>query len=398
MQQRDNGDVLLSATDLVNFLGCLHSTFLDLKSFAVLLKPDDPSDGDELLRRKGQEHEANYLGQLISTGNDVAIIPPDSPIADRARLTSVAMNERRDVIYQAALLGDKWVGYADFLIKSPAPSTLGRHSYEPLDTKLARNCQVKHIIQLGLYSRLLASRQGKTPERSHVVLGDQRKESFLVSDFDSYVRHAMRRLEEFVASPPSDSYPEPCSHCSLCRWSSRCNEQWQNDNHLSLVANIQRTQTVKLERAGVATVSQLALLTDGASVPDLNPTVLQRLRAQASLQEHKRLTGDNKFELLDPEPNRGFSRLPKTDAGDLFFDMEGDPLYPQGLEYLFGVCFMRQGSLTFQSFWAHDHEEECSTFTQFMAFLQEHLAAYPSAYIYHYNHYETTALKRLACR
>ncbi len=33
-----------------------------------------------------------------------------------------------------------------------------------------------------------------------------------------------------------------------------------------------------------------------------------------------------------------------------------------------------------------------------MAFLSSHLAAHPGAYIYHYNHYETTALKRLACR
>lgn len=33
-----------------------------------------------------------------------------------------------------------------------------------------------------------------------------------------------------------------------------------------------------------------------------------------------------------------------------------------------------------------------------LAILQQHLTAYPDAYIYHYNHYETTALKRLACR
>jgi len=33
-----------------------------------------------------------------------------------------------------------------------------------------------------------------------------------------------------------------------------------------------------------------------------------------------------------------------------------------------------------------------------MSFISEHMAQFPNAFIYHYNHYETTALKRLACR
>lgn len=33
-----------------------------------------------------------------------------------------------------------------------------------------------------------------------------------------------------------------------------------------------------------------------------------------------------------------------------------------------------------------------------MNFIASHLEAHPSAYIYHYNHYEPTALKRLASR
>ena len=90
--------------------------------------------------------------------------------------------------------------------------------------------------------------------------------------------------------------------------------------------------------------------------------------------------------------------MPVPDDGDLFFDMEGDPLYPNGLEYLFGVYYFKDGKELFLPFWAHDHEEEKETFKRFMAFLADHLAEHPHAHIYHYNHYETTALKRLACR
>ena len=78
--------------------------------------------------------------------------------------------------------------------------------------------------------------------------------------------------------------------------------------------------------------------------------------------------------------------------------MEGDPLYPKGLEYLFGVYFLKEGDKTFLPFWAHSHAEEKKIFKRFMAFVEEHLSRHPNARIYHYNHYEETALKRLACR
>jgi uncharacterized protein len=220
----------------------------------------------------------------------------------------------------------------------------------------------------------------------------------LVGNFASYIRHAQQRLEDFSVSPPAHSYPEPCTHCSTCHWQGTCTSQWEKDDHLSLVANLQRSQGAKLERAGVKTVAALAALPAETRIPDLNPQVLQRLRAQAILQEHKRRTGENRFELIGCEPGRGFSRLPKPDPGDLFFDMEGDPLYPQGLEYLFGVYFWKDGKLVFKAFWAHNHEQERATFAKFMEFLSSHLIAHPGAYVYHYNHYETTALKRLACR
>src|SRR5262249_34499212 len=95
---------------------------------------------------------------------------------------------------------------------------------------------------------------------------------------------------------------------------------------------------------------------------------------------------------------KGVARLPRPDPADLFFDMEGDPYHPEGLEYLFGVCFRAGEKVAFKAFWAHDHRQEHQTFTEFMAFLDAHLSAHPKAYVYHYNHYEPTALKRLASR
>jgi len=42
------GRLLLSATDLVNFLGCRHATFLDLRDLGLALGEDSPGDAREL--------------------------------------------------------------------------------------------------------------------------------------------------------------------------------------------------------------------------------------------------------------------------------------------------------------------------------------------------------------
>ena len=382
----------------MNFLGCYHAIVLNFRSSTEELKKDDSSAGDRLIQQKGLAHEEGYLQTLKNQGKQVTEIPSTLSPSARIRQTIEALRAGAEVVYQAALVQGKWGGYADFLIRTPQPSQLGDFSYEVIDTKLARNPDAKHLIQLCVYADLLAAVQRLVPRQTHLVLGDGRQESFRVEDFASYVRHARQRFEQFARKPPADSYPEPCAHCTYCRWKTTCSAQWEEDDHLSLVANLQHAQLVKLERAGVNTVAKLAALPPATRIPDLNPLVFQKLRSQAALQEHKRRTGKNKVELLDAEPGRGFTRLPKPDSGDLFFDMEGDPLHPEGLEYLFGLSFLQGGQLTYKKFWAHDHGQESVTFGKVMKFLQLHLAAHPGAYIYHYNHYEPTALKRLAGR
>ena len=124
----------------------------------------------------------------------------------------------------------------------------------------------------------------------------------------------------------------------------------------------------------------------------------QRLRAQARLQLKQRSTGERCFKILPLEAGRGFARLPRTDPGDLFLDLEGDPLYPDCLEYLMGLYGHDDGRPWFRAFWAHDHEAEKRAFEELADVLDAHFARHPGAHVYHYNHYEVTALRRLAGR
>src|SRR6185436_551768 len=116
---------------------------------------------------------------------------------------------------------------------------------------------------------------------------------------------------------------------------------------------------------------------------------------QARLQLDQRRTGEPSYELLEPEPSRGFALIPPPSEGDLFFDMEGDPLYENGLEYLFGTISVNQGEPRFHAFWGHDRTQEKRAFEEFIDFLTERLERDPDLHVYHYSHYEPTALKRL---
>jgi len=390
------GQLLFSASDLVNFLGCRHATVLDRKHLEEPMQVAAEDPLLKLLQDKGIAHERQYLQSLRVDGKTVVEIPSQGSLLNRVALTREAMASGAEVIYQGALLKGPWQGYADFLVRVPGTSSFGSYCYEPVDTKLSLTAKPKHAMQLAVYAMLLGAEQGAAPAHMHIVLGDNAVATVRVSDIHSYFEGARQRLENFVDPLPETSTPQPCSHCAVCRWSERCDAEWEKSDHLSLVANITRNQSAKLEAAGVSTVEALARLTPETRIADLNPATFGRLNAQARLQVGKRTDGQNRVALLAPADGKGFARLPKPSPGDLFFDMEGDPLIALGLEYLFGFVHVVGTRPVFVPFWGHTREDERKAFEQAMDFMTAQLAAFPDAHVYHYAKYEESALKRLA--
>ncbi|MGO9736876.1 MAG: TM0106 family RecB-like putative nuclease [Desulfomonilaceae bacterium] len=378
---------------------CEHLSALDKINLVTPL-PQTP-DGEEaqLFQNKGFEHEQSYLKKLKDNGvNLIDLSEVRGSPQVKAAATLEAMKSGADIIFQGTLIQDNLCGYPDFLRKVSAPSNLGRFSYEVMDTKLARSPKTYFIIQLCFYSDLLATLQGLQPRMMHVVLGDKNELNFRFDQFSQYYQTLKERFLDGI-SHDADTYPETTEHCSLCRWRGLCEEKWLQDDHLNQVANITKIQIKKLRSAGIYTLAQLAEHDDCVKIQKLAQDTLLKLRHQAALQLKKRHSGADELELLplDPDGLRGFYRLPKPDPGDLFFDMEGDPLEVEGLEYLFGVYYRDGDEPKFEKFWAHNRDEERKAFEAFMDFVAQRLKKYPSAHIYHYASYEETALKRLMC-
>jgi predicted RecB family nuclease len=430
-----DGQVRLSASDVANFLSCRHLTRLDLLRTRGIVNPPYFKDAgfDDLVER-GRAHEKTILQGFRDRDLHVVEIPPgQGNVAAGAAATAAAVASGADVIYQGALTraagpsGESaLLGFPDFLVRAeliPAPDgepRVGsdRPRYEVVDAKLARTAKGRAVAQTAFYSQLLADLQGEAPRWLHLALGTGEWVSFKVADFAAYERQTRRLLAEFIdadtgAYPPADTYPEPVEHCAICRWSPACAARRRSDDDLSLVAGITKGQRRRLKEIGVPTRRGFAALDPLPAVRGTSRESLELARSQAILQVASEDAGSIAYELLEPDreasgelvPNRGLLALPEPAEGDLFFDIEGARYFSDdgkefGLQYLFGIVdtadIDAQGVPRYTQFWAFDRAGEKRAFEELIDFITSRRAERPGLHVYHYNHYEPTAVDHLS--
>jgi uncharacterized protein len=399
-----NNDVpALSPSALNRFLGCEYRTYLDLLDRRGELGAERRPPRLQLLLDRGQRHEDEVLNGLLEEGRDVVSIKDvDASTAERAARTLQAMRDGREVIYQACFATEQWVGYPDFLVRVDEPSREWEWSYEVHDAKLSSEARPDHVFQLLFYGDALEAIQGVRPRRMHLILGGGQRPVLDPEDFDAYA-NGIRELfvERYgeLARGAEPAYPYPVSACEFCPWWHVCEEKRRDDDHLSLVANLRRAQGLKLERAGIRTLAGVATLDADAVIPRLTQDTLDTLRAQADLQLRSRGLERPLYELLEPSHDRGLGRLPVPSAGDVYFDFEGDQTWgSEGLEYLFGAVYEADGELLYMPLWARNRAEEKDALEAWIDWLMARLSIYPDLHVFHYNVYETTALKKLVAR
>lgn len=399
-----------------NFLACRHLTRLDQAAAHDLVKKPHLRDvGFDALVRRGEEHEARVLADFRGRGWVIEEITDPFQDPERAaEQTRGALARGLDVIYQAALLLKDRLGYPDFLVRA---DLLGEgNGYEVIDAKLARSAKARAVLQATFYSRLLAETIGIGPKRLHLALGQGELASFDLPDFTAYERQVDRLLVRFTEGeahhPSVDTYPDPVEHCAVCRWRVDCMTRRRKDDDLSLIAGITSRQRKALRSQGIGTRRAFATPTAPPTLSGVGRESMAKVHAQARIQVEGEDSGEPRWELVEPEreegelvPHRGLLVLPEPAEGDLFFDIEGSRYYSEdakefGLQYLFGIVNTadvgEENHPRYRAYWAFDRAGERRTFEELMDFLAEHLERYRDAHIYHYNHYEPTALDHLS--
>jgi len=402
-------DLQLSATDVSNHLACHHLTNLELSvARGKRAAPEWRAPDLVVLQELGLRHESRYLEFLKGRGLSVVEL---GDISDDVRVseTERAMQAGAEAIAQGALRQGRWFGKPDILRKVAKAGKFGNWSYEAYDCKLARETKATTVLQLSFYSDLLEQIQGVDPESMWVVAPGHgfAGEPYRVAEYAAYYRYVRDQLEMATGKETSsETYPEPCEHCDVCRWFQKCGDQRRGDDHLSLVAGIRKLQRNQLEAWNRKTMAQLASLPIPLKEKPLygSREGLERVREQARVQVEGRIKKKPVHELLAAEAGNGFWRLPEPSSADMFVDLEGDPFAgdPEtcgGQEYLFG--FVTAGddeALSYLKRWALTAEHEKEGFEWLVDEVMRRWKETPAMHVYHFGAYEPSAFKRLMGR
>jgi len=393
------GKFFISPSDLNNFVACKYTALNEIKFHNKEIKKNEDKANDKLWKEMGIEHEKKHFKILKDKHKKSISIKSDLDENDRFNETVRAIQKGYDLIYHAYLIDENFRGEADFLIKCNTPSELGDYSYEVYDTKITRNLKPRHVTQITAYSDMLGKIQKLMPEKMYLIDGSDELHTFKTIEYIELFNHGKNEFVKFLSNKTKEKlYPEKCSYCNLCNWKDECDQIWEKDNYINLVAGSNKSQIEKLKKNKVRTVEQLAKTKLIATDLKINSESFEKIKSQAKLQEEKRLTGEDKIVFLDPDFGKGFYKLPKPDDGDVFFDIEGFPRMDRPFEYLHGLYYKDKGKLKFKDLWAknYDKESEKNIFIELMNFFEKRFEEYPNAHIYHYAPYEKRAIRELA--
>jgi predicted RecB family nuclease len=396
MHKVDGSRLVYSPSDLIHFAASPFASWMDRLHLEIpdRAAPDPASEEEQILWKKGLEHERALLEQLKASGRDVCEIPDKG---DRHKATEAAMRAGREIIYQAKLESPPFGGFADFLERVPGKSKLGDFHYTVSDTKLARDPRPKFLIQLCAYADMLEEFQGVRPARVSVILREKTPAFFRTDDYYYCYLAFKKSFLEFMAAFNPDQRPPLDLGKDHGRWASTAERILRDADHLSLVAGMTRTQARKLEATDISTLKGLAA-SRLARVPKMLDPIFVRLREQATLQFASAGKAVPEYKVIFPspeDPRKGLAILPPATPLDVYFDMEGYPHFEGGLEYLFGATYVEAGKPEFIDWWAHTPAQEKKAFQGFIDWAHARWRRDPAMHIYHYASYEVSAMRRL---
>ena len=245
---------------------------------------------------------------------------------------------------------------------------------------------------------LIKDIQGILPEKFYILLKDNLKQSIKVNEiYDTFLFHK-KSYEDFLNAGIKRTNPEKCSFCNFCQWSDQCNLEWTEKRDVNQVLGNNRKDCQNFKKSGIKTFDEIAELNPKKTIEGIREEIKIKRIEQAKLQIEAEKKGIPLFEPIKENYvlNKGFNLLSEPDEHDLF-DIEGvnDNIYPNRLEYLFGLYFEEKGNKIYKSFWAHNKDEEKRSVIDFFKFTNDHFKKYPNSKIYHYAPYEINALERL---
>jgi len=403
---------VISSQDLIAELECSHRLNLEWSVISSFIPAPEKEKSEELelLAEQGIAHEKKIVERLRTSGSflDIGEAAYTYEALTKAHnKTLAAIKDGVDTIYQATFFTGDFIGFADFLILNkdeqgkPAKDLQGRNVYDPVDAKSARSAKRAAVLQVAAYAAVMKQLDLATPTNVHLWLGGDKTWSTSALDLIDLAELFMERVRSKIknySEKPNPIWAPPRESCVRCRWQSSCEQGREEASDLSLIQGIRTSTRNLLVNGGIKTLLQMANADDSdrpKSPKEVSRETFANLREQAIIQ----LKGEGQVKPIhEVRDITALNLLPAPSAGDIWFDMEGDPFANdgEGLEYMFGYLCKSIDKYTFSTFDATNTLEEKIAFKDFIEYILSRKNTYPDMHIYHYASYEVSAMLRLA--
>jgi uncharacterized protein len=359
---KQQGKHIISPSDLANHHACQHVTRLELERLdgRIPSPPDYKDEFLEMLQERGRTFEKEVLQQFILEGLSVVAIG-DHDVEGVVIVTSIeeALNLDPDIIYQAKLEIERnsngdiiYKGIADFLKK------IGPKQYEVIDTKLSSETKIGAVLQVALYSDMIAEYTGHNPEKLHILKPEKELDSYRLDRIEGYYLNILDDIEQTISdykdaatSAAMDSaiyteVPDPVDHCHLCRYRMKCESERKQAKHLSLIAGMTKNYRERFRSMDSTNMDHIVdLPTDFTPELPTSEHIIKGYRTLVKQAKLQRKTEENEanlnleiaMEYLPVEELKGLNALPEPHEKDLYLDFEFDDYAGEdGLTYLTG--------------------------------------------------------------
>jgi len=235
-------------------------------------------------------------------------------------------------------------------------------------------------LYVSLQASLLQSEFNLKVDNCKVIHGiNLQKTQFKLSLFTKNIKKISFELNKILKGTADPSLILN-KHCSICEYSTFCNEKAKADGNISLLDRVTSKTVEKYKKKGIFTIQQLSYLYKPRRQ---KKRVKQLITHNIELQALALRTGKIYAQQL-PELTR--------QAFELFIDIEGNP--DQEFYYLIGILIYKDNETKCNSLWADKVSDEALIWQQFISIINK----YPFAPIYHYGNYELKAIEILGKR
>lgn len=408
----EDGRFYYTPGDLRAFAICQFSALQ--RADAALGRGEPVEDGDPTGRRMGElgvEHQhrvlAGYLERYgrhdgVGTGGVAVLSGTADPTGAAAAAAMQTFAGGATVLAQVPVSAGPLYGAADLLVR------VGDR-WQLTEVRLGLRLKDVYLLQIGALALALLSRGVLLEAEAVLVTGNNVRIDVPLPEAMDRARDEMARLDAALAARLRDPLPVSWQEDSVaaCGWCAACQAAMTESRDVRLTAGVRMPDRALLRAAGIRTIDQLA--TSTGPVDGLEQSQLETIRAQARLQVRQMPPGTELdparqlppvFEVYDETPLRA---MPAPDDGDIFFDLESDPMWAEkegdlrGLHYLFGM-WLPALPRPYQALWAHDRAAERQALLDFADFVAGRRCDHPGLHVYHYGSYETMVLTDLARR